>query len=160
MGKKVNKRELSEIIGYSERTLTEWQKDKTFPLELDGGRGGSNLYDTVDVIEWHLKRALSGAENETARERKDRLGGDEIELRLAEASGQLIPAEGVEQRLTDAVMAARTEILNGDDKLKTELDILYGIDLDIDLLNEHSRAVLSQLSAYGQDTGQGDSASV
>ena len=35
-----------------------------------------------------------------------------------------------------------------DDKLKSELDALYGIDLEINLLNEHTRAALTQLAGF------------
>jgi phage terminase Nu1 subunit (DNA packaging protein) len=51
MGKVVNKRELSEILGASEAALTEWQRIG-MPMLLDADRGHSNSYDTEAVIRW------------------------------------------------------------------------------------------------------------
>lgn len=157
MGKRVNKRELAEIFGISERSFTEYQKDPSFPVAFNGGRGQSNQYDTTDVYDWLLNRTLAGARRESAKERLDRLRGDREELAIAKELQELVPADVYEAELDRTVMALRTEILTGNPKLKTEIDTIYDIDLDIELLNEHSRSLLRQLSDIGSECAAGDS---
>ena len=57
-----------------------------------GGRGQANEYDTQDVHEWLMARAVSGARHETARERLERIKGDREELAYAQAMKELVPA--------------------------------------------------------------------
>lgn len=75
------------------------------------------------------------------------------ELTLAEKKGLLINVTQLEPELMNMVSAFRAELLARDDKLKGELDVLYGIDLDISLLNEYTRNALAQLSRH--DAAQG-----
>ena len=157
MGKRVNKRELAEIFGVSERTFTEYQKDPSFPIAKAGGRGQANEYDTQDVHEWLMERAVNGARRESARERLERIKGDREELALAKDLEELVPAALVRARLEPVVLAIRSELLGGNAKLKTEIDTLYDVDLEIELLNEHSRSILQQLAGIGQESGERDS---
>lgn len=69
-------------------------------------------------------------------------------LTLAEKKGQIVNLLQLEPELVRMVMAFRTELLSRDDKLKAEVDALYGIDLDLALINEHTRDALSQLARY------------
>ncbi|MFL1405386.1 terminase small subunit [Marinobacter sp. M1N3S26] len=154
MGKRVNKRELAEIFGISERSFTAYQKDPSFPVARSGGRGQANEYDTQDVHEWLVSRAVNGARHESARERLERIKGDREELGLAKDLEELVPAVLIGARLEQVVLAIRTGVLTGNPKLKTEIDALYDIDLDIELLNEHSRSVLKQLAALESQPGQ------
>src|SRR5690606_41959639 len=87
MGKRVNKRELAEIFGVSERSFTEYQKDTSFPIAKAGGRGQSNEYDTQDVHEWLMARAVNGARSVTYRERYELITRCRVEL----ASSSVIP---------------------------------------------------------------------
>lgn len=156
MGKRVNKRELAEIFGISERSFTAYQKDPSFPIARAGGRGQANEYDTQDVHEWFVARAVNGARHESARERLERIKGDREELGLAKDLEELVPALLIEGRLEQVVMSIRTGVLTGNPKLKTEIDTLYDIELDIELLNEHSRSILRQLEGLGSKPGPGD----
>lgn len=151
MGKLVNKKELAEIIGTTERTLTEWQKHDSFPIEVVGSRGQQNVYDTEKVIQFVIQRAMAGQSRESQRERRDRLEGDRLELTIAKDAGTLVIAEEVEKEFADLVYGLRNTILQGDSTLKMQLDSLYGIDIDLDVLNEHSRSILEQLAAHAQD---------
>ncbi|MBT11346.1 MAG: DNA packaging protein [Oceanospirillaceae bacterium] len=156
MGKRVNKRELAEIFGISERSFTAYQKDPSFPVAFSGARGQANEYDTQDVHEWLLERAVSGARHESSRERLERIKGDREELALAKDLEELVPAVTIGARLEQVVLAIRTGVLTGNPKLKTEIDTVYDIDLDIELLNEHSRSILRQLASLGSQPGAGD----
>lgn len=98
MGKLVNKRELAQILGVSERTLTEWQRDG-LPIVINAGRGASNQYDTAAVIQWRIAREINGASKESPKDRLDRLRGDQVELELAETRRQLVNLAEIEPAL-------------------------------------------------------------
>lgn len=70
------------------------------------------------------------------------------QLQLAEKLGQLVNVAQLEPELQRMVGAFRAELLSRDDKLKAELDALYGIDIDLALLTDHTRAALAQLARY------------
>lgn len=76
------------------------------------------------------------------------------QFNLAEKKGLLINVEQLEPELVQMVGAWRSELLARDDKLKADLDHLYGIDIDIQVLNEYTFASLSHLARYDAgDTG-------
>lgn len=70
------------------------------------------------------------------------------ELVLAEKRGQLVNVSQLEPELTQMVVAFRTELLSRDDKLKADLDALYGTDIDLQVLNDHTHDALQQLARY------------
>lgn len=144
MGKLVNKKELAQIVGITERTLTEYQK-AGMPMVSDGGRGSANQYDTGEVIKWLVERAINGKQ-ESARERLDRIRADREEINFAKDIEELVPASPLAELLERVALGIRSTMLNGNSKLKTEIDTLYDIDLDISLLHEHSRTILTHLS--------------
>tara|TARA_R110001583_G_scaffold34551_1_gene115874 strand:- start:24428 stop:24904 length:477 start_codon:yes stop_codon:yes gene_type:complete len=151
----VNKKELGAVFGISERTFTEYQKDGSFPIKEQGGRGRSNTYDTAAVHQWLIAKA-QGRAAESTKERLDRLRGDREELAIAKDVGELVPVGPLEQKLNDVVMAIRSTVLHGSSTLKTELDTLYGITIDIDVLHDHSRDILSHLAQLGGHDRPGD----
>lgn len=141
----VNKKQLADILGVSERTLTEWQ-DWGMPIMSVGGRGMENQYDTAIVIEWRIQRALAGAKRETEKERKDRLEADLLELRIEEKTAGLVPADVIEAMWTSAILAARAQLRALPDALKSAIDGEYDIDLDIALPTRLVDAALQKLS--------------
>lgn len=93
----VNKATLSRILGVSERSLTDWQKEEPpLPVIYAGDRGEANEYDTVEVIRWVVDRALRKAQVETPRDRLARVQADMVELELAEKRRDLIPGSEIE----------------------------------------------------------------
>lgn len=81
------------------------------------------------------------------------------QLLVAEKKGVLVNVEQLEPELKNMISAFRAELLSRDDKLKADLDALYGIELDLNLLNEHTHAALAQLARY-EPSGGGDGASL
>lgn len=121
----------------------------------------------------HLRAVAAGHRSsdgmDLARERAltERVDRELKELTLAEKRGQLVNVSQLEPELVRMVVAFRTELLARDDKLKAEIDAVYGIDVDIAFLNEHTRNALAQLARYdaggaGADgpAGQGRDAAV
>lgn len=70
------------------------------------------------------------------------------QFELAEKKGQLVNLEQLEPELRQMVGAWKTEVQGLPDRLKTELDALYGIDIDIQVLEEPVNATFSQLARY------------
>ena len=67
---------------------------------------------------------------------------------LAERKGQLVSLAQLEPELQQMVAAFKTDLTARDDKLKAELDALYGIEIDLSLLEQHTHATLNQLARY------------
>ncbi|WP_196221901.1 MarR family transcriptional regulator [Burkholderia ubonensis] len=108
--------------------------------EMAAGRSSENGIDLV------AERAMT--------ERVDR----EIKLlTLAEKKGQLVNAAQLEQAYGLMVGAFQTELLALPDKLAPELYALYGVEVDVEWLNEHIYGCLEQLSEYDPDSTRGDS---
>lgn len=141
----VNKKQLSEILGVSERTLTDWQ-DQRMPVEYRGGRGSSNQYDTARVIEWMIQRALAGEKQETARERRDRLEADMLELKLAREAGLLVSTTEIEPIWQNAILAARTELMGWAYRLKGEIDDAHGVQVNLQFLVDAVDQALTKLA--------------
>src|SRR3990172_13341229 len=78
----VNKHQLADVMGVSERTLSEWQEDG-LPIKSVGGRGMENQYETAEVIEWRVQRAVAGKSVMTPQDRMYLAGAMEKELNLA-----------------------------------------------------------------------------
>lgn len=147
MGKIVNKREIAEIVGVSERSLTDWQRDG-LPVAYSGERGESNQYDTEQVIAWMIGREVSKVQGESQKDRLARLQGDKVELEIAEKRGLLVPAEEIEPTWTALVAAARSYIRAEPDRLAHLLDVTEGVDAKRDLLIETFDEFLRKLSSY------------
>lgn len=70
------------------------------------------------------------------------------ELTLAEKKSQLVNVAKLEPELMQMVVAFRTDVLALPDRLKDEIDALYGIDVDLQLLTDPIYEVLEQLARY------------
>jgi len=129
-GKIVNKGELSEILGKTERTLTTWQKNG-LPILREGRAGVPQLYDTEEVIQWLIDRAThetrgNGAGGqismafdwETQRGRLVKYQADNEELRFRQSAGDLWPLEAVVIALQTMQSAAKNKLLGISSKLK------------------------------------------
>jgi hypothetical protein len=67
---------------------------------------------------------------------------------LAEKKGRLVNLEQLRSALTAMVAAFRRELFEADAKLKSEIDRLHGVDVDVQLINHYTNQALSQLAPY------------
>lgn len=153
----VNKKELAEIIGISERSLTEWQKEGLPVVSYADNRGQANEYDTVAVIRWLLQRELERLNKEKPRDRLDRVKAELAELERDEKLGQLAPAAMFERAWGDHVLAARTEFLTMPEQLAAELTATSGVEIDPDTIAAYINRALEKLSNYGAENNGDDS---
>ena len=128
------------VADLMERLAIDWRevsidaKRVAYIRQLRGQAAGHKSESGLDLVK---ERVLT--------ERVDR---ELKQLMVAEKKGLLINVEQLEPELTQMIGAFRSELLARDDKLKNALDALYGIDLDLTLLNEHTNTALSQLARY------------
>jgi hypothetical protein len=123
--------------------------------------------ESIDVVRVayirHLRGQAAGHRSDDGmdlvRERvlTERVDRELKELAVAEKKGVLVNVAQLEPALMQMVGSFRADLLSRDDKLKTELDALYGIDLDVNLLNEHTIAALEQLGRYESSSAGADS---
>lgn len=141
-------REIADHLGISQQAVSaqmaplgiDWRNssiDEVRIRYLDHLRGVAAGHRSADGIDLARERALT--------ERVDR---QLKELNLAEKLGQLVNLQQLEPELERMFVAFRTELLARDDKLKEEIAALYGVDVDLAILNEHTRNALSQLARY------------
>jgi hypothetical protein len=74
------------------------------------------------------------------------------EHQLSDRRSQLVNAAQLAPALARMVAAWRTSLLASDELLKAELDAFYGIDLDVEFLNERTRNALRHLSPKPEPT--------
>jgi phage terminase Nu1 subunit (DNA packaging protein) len=145
-----NKRELSSILGVSERSLTEWQK-AGLPIKHEGGRGAENTYETVDVVQWIIKREVEKAVTETPRDRLDRIRADREELALARELEEVAPRAMFEEAWKAHIMAARTELLALPETIAGSIASIHEIEIDPALIQEPIEAALAKLESFDVD---------
>ena len=104
----------------NDRTITNWEA-KGLPVQEKPGRGKSSVYFLPDVIAWRVHFVENGLEAETPKERKDRLYGDMLELKLLKESASIIAVEDIESVWEGAVVAARAELMRSPRNLKNKL---------------------------------------
>ena len=146
----LNKAELSEVLGISERTLTDWQgEEPPMPIkERALKRGQPNGYDATEVIAWYVQRQTREGRVETPRDRLARLQSDEVEMRLNERRSLLVSADQVEPMWRDMVDAARAHMRGQLDGLAQLLESVEGVEAKRDRLAEAFDEILNKLSAY------------
>lgn len=155
----VNKRELAELVGKSERTLTEWQKNG-MPIFVDAIRGGENKYDMPEVIEWLIERAvnkaLGGVNNnpdgldsdmELARLRHHQ--ANIAQLDEHERRGVLLNAEDVNLAMGELDNQVRSAVLAMPARLAPSLVKIRTVKEMRNKIHQACLTVLSSLSEHG-----------
>jgi len=93
-------------------------------------------------------QSSSGEDLTLERIKTERVERELKELQLAEKRGALINAHQLDPAMLQMVSAFRTELLARDDKLATDLKLLYGLQVDVAILNEFSYAAIGQFGRY------------
>ena len=81
---------------------------------------------------------------------KEKLQRQLLEIELALERGELELSEPIEARLTHKVMSLKAEYLATPEKIKHSLFTTYGIDMDINLLNQSIEDTLTKLAHIGE----------
>ncbi len=138
---KVNKKTLAQILGVTERSLTQWLKEDP-PLPRQGTE-----YETKDVINWYTRREVNKVMVETPKDRLDRIKGDREELALMKDLEMLAPLDMISAAWNTRVTACRQDLLGLPLTLATEIKARYGVDVDENILLNKIETCLLKLSA-------------
>lgn len=141
-------KEIAEHLGLDQSAVSrhmgelgiDWRNEPLSKIRLryiDHLRGIAAGHRSQDGMDLTRERALT---EQVDRELK--------QITLAEKRGQVINIAQLEPELSRMVGAFKAELISRDDKLKAELDALYGIDIDLSLLTDHTLAALAQLARY------------
>lgn len=113
MGEIVNKSRLSKILGKSQFTLTEWQKDGMPIAKTADRKGQSNTYDTAAVIEWMIRRASdTSTAMERAKLRLTEAEAEMAELKVKEKKEELIPLDRMKHLMSGVFASCRARVLS------------------------------------------------
>ena len=141
----INKRQLAEIHGVTQQTVTDWQKDD-MPIESVGGRGTENQYDSAKVIEWRIQRAVAGKSKLTPQDRLYSAKAEEQEDKNLVRAGVLVPADEIEPVWAAGALAMRSDLLGLGARLKASLDARYSVDIDQEMIDSMVFGALQKLS--------------
>jgi phage terminase Nu1 subunit (DNA packaging protein) len=109
---RLNKTQLADFLGFSERSLTDWAVETPpMPILRSGERGEANEYDTAAVVLWMLERARRQVRAESPRDELYRSQKKLVDLQLAKQEGELVSAAEVEQEYSRLVVNARQRLL-------------------------------------------------
>ncbi len=109
---KCNKRQLADIFGVAENTLTSWKKAGMPIMERATKKGAAQYYETSDCIQWYLEHKSQGEYNLTAE--KARLTyhqANKTAIEEATLRGQMLDAEEVLQAWVDRTLKMRAVLL-------------------------------------------------
>lgn len=152
-GMQVNKKELSEIFGISERTLTEYQKDPLFPFIEDGGRGQKNLYDTAQVLRYLISRIENKPTNDKsalAEAKTEQALGDAALKRIMvnEKLGVLIAKEDALKTLVDWASYTNRQIKEGIDRFIADIQSAHSIEIDKEMRLKYVSTTTERVRGY------------
>lgn len=144
---RVNKAELAELLGFSERWITDLQ-DEGLPIAVAGERGLANAYDVAACVKWLIDRAERRVRGESARDDLYRSQKRLADIRIAEAEGRLVDAAEVESGFARMVVAARTDLLRLPATLADQLqDVLDRAHCQA-LISQGIEQALTEISRY------------
>lgn len=142
-------KEVAEWLGMSQPAVSQQMAD----LGID--YRNLAIIEVVAKYQSHLRSVAAqhvSADGEIdltkERAKKERIEREILEWKLAEIKGQLINVAESEKKFTQMAGAFKSELLARDEKLKTLIFTVYGVDVDITYLNEFTNSALEHLSRY------------
>lgn len=152
-GQRVNKKQLAEIFGISERTFTEYQRDPQFPILQDGERGESNEYDTAQVFRYLIEReqhqlAKSKSTLSEAKEEEARANAALKRLTYHEKLGTVILKEEAHAFLTEWANQANQAYSEGFDGFVEDLQDQFEIDIPTELIDKYATATSERVRVH------------
>lgn len=158
----VNKRELSEILGVAENTLTTWQKQPGFPMRSAGAGKTGNEYDTSEVIAWLRKREvdnltanLTAIDIEEAKRRKIAAEAGLAELELAKEQGTVVLIEDVAEQFGEQLSALRAKLLSMPSKTASLVFTAKDLTEAKEILENTILESLNELVGFRQSEAEG-----
>lgn len=159
----VNKTQLAEIIGRSEKWITEVQKQHDFPILKQGrGRLGSQ-YMTADVIAWMEKKKVENLignqdaiDLEEAKRRKMAAEAGLAELELMKEQGYLVEIEKVAQDFGEQLTNFRAKMISIPSKCAAQIYTADNVQEIKSILEDAITEALNEIRGVGQGNTEGE----
>lgn len=159
----VNKKQLAEILGLSEETLTQYQKDGTFPiLHKRRGRAGSD-YETADVIAWLERRRVGhmignqdAIDIEEGKRRKIAAEAGLAELELLKEQGKVVEIDRIAEEIGEQLSNFRAKMLSIPSKVAGQVYTAKDIKEIKVILDDAIFEALNEISGFGSDNSVGE----
>jgi phage terminase Nu1 subunit (DNA packaging protein) len=150
MGMVVNQGKLAEILGRTDVTIWEWQKETPpLPVLKLGARGEEHEYDTAAVIAWWIEREVRKSSGTSQKDRLARLQGDVIEIELARERGTLVPSDEVKPLWETRVLTAAAFMASRHSRLAAILEAAPGLEAKREILKREDAEFLKKLGVDG-----------
>lgn len=101
--------EIAKVFGVTPKTIGEWQGEG-FPVAIRGERAIPSEFETAECIKWLVAREVRKVRGDAPKDRLHRLQGDDLEMKLAIARGELVRVDEVEPAIKAAIVTARERI--------------------------------------------------
>lgn len=157
MGRQVSKKDLAEFFGVTDKTVSSWVSQGAPYVRKGekGGRAGSWLFDTEDVIAWReekLRERASGSSEATdlneAKRRRAAAEAERAEIELRQLRGDLVEIKSVAKTVGDEYAALRAKLLGIPSKLGPQL---LGVEDAAEATNLIEREIFAALEELSQD---------
>lgn len=146
--------ELAKHLSMSVRNLREVLKKLKLDHRIDSVRKIRNAY--IDYLRGMVSghKGSDGADLTTVRVENEKIEGQLKALTLLEKLGELVPVADIKPMIDQMIAAFRSDLMTLPDILKTNIDAAYGIDVDIELINEPITNAQERLSSFEADAGE------
>lgn len=158
----VNKKQLADILGLSEETLTQYQKEPHFPiLNKRKGRAGSD-YETSDVIAWLERRKVNGLignqdaiDIEEGKRRKIAAEAALVEIELLKEQGKVIEIEKVVDEIGEQLSNFRAKMLSIPSKVAGTVYTAKDVKEIKGILDDAIYEALNEIAGINQEDAVG-----
>lgn len=159
----VNKTQLAEIIGRSEKWITEVQSQHDFPILKKGrGRLGSQ-YMTADVVAWMEKKKVENLignqdaiDLEEAKRRKMAAEAGLAELELMKEQGYLVEIEKVANDFGEQLSNFRAKMISIPSKCAAQIYTADNVQEIKSILEDAITEALNEIRGVGQNNPEGE----
>jgi phage terminase Nu1 subunit (DNA packaging protein) len=159
----VNKTQLAEIIGRSEKWITEVQSQHDFPILKKGrGRLGSQ-YMTADVVAWMEKKKVENLignqdaiDLEEAKRRKMAAEAGLAELELMKEQGVLVEIDKVAQDFGEQLTNFRAKMISIPSKCAAQIYTAENVQEIKSILEDAINEALNEIRGIGQSNPEGE----
>ena len=144
----ITQQQIADHLDLSQKTVSEFLSQLDFDWKTQGMDRIRVAYIRNIRAQASGHRRADGLDLVRERVLTERVDRELKQFTLAEKKATLINVAQLEPELMQMVGAFKSELLSSDDKRKSTLDALYGIDVDIQFLNEITYAALNHLARY------------
>lgn len=148
MGRAVNKRELSEILGISERSLTDWQKEGMPVVEFGESRGQENTYDTEACIRWWIARDVARSSGSSSFDKLNDVRYRFELIKLRREENEIVLREDIRPAFRTYVNDALATLLGLPDKYAHTLELTESVDGKHQVLQDMIAEIRDVLGNY------------